>query len=201
MITDFLHVIGAATLALGVIHESDGVQQHSFWLRNDGTSAISQLHGYTSCGCTTIELSKDSVVAPGDSVCVTLRFNPRGKTGEFHESAMVTYQPEGKVQMALEGECIPSAGSLQRQYPIPINDNLRLSKARFDIGVMRLGASRTLHVSVLHTDDNNRVETFGIPFCVTANMPKGLQHIERTLTTNDSYGEVEFKIILDVIIK
>lgn len=201
MITDILHLIGAATIALGTIHESDGVQRHTFWLRNDGRQTVTLQQGYTSCGCTTIEFEAGKSIAPGDSASVTLQFNPRGKSGDFYESAMLKYLPEGKVQMALEGECVPSASSLLRQYPITVSDNLRISKARFDIGIMRVGASRTLHVGALHLDQKNRVETIDIPFTVTAEMPKGLQHIERVVKVKDGKRDATFKVILDVVIK
>lgn len=208
-----LVVIGLSTILLGTIREADGVQQHAFWLRNDGTHAVTLMQGYTSCGCTTIDFERGLCVAPGDSTCVTLSFDPRGKSDEFLEVGTIAYLPTDsveiapatqrhRVQMALEGECIASDESLLRQHPIPITDYLRLSKARFDIGVMRQGAKRTVNVSVLHRDEGDRREPFSITFEVTADMPKGLQHVERMLTTHDATGaEVTFAVILDVLVK
>lgn len=212
MITDILRVIGFSTLALGIVHEADGIQQKTFWLHNEGTEAVTLTQGYTSCGCTTIEFAKGENLLPGDSTAVVLRFNPRGKVGEFTEIATVAYLPTDsvsvlpasksrKVQMSLEGECIPSDETLARQYPIVISPNLRLSTSRFDIGVMKVGTSRTRNVSVLHLDDANRKETIPITFSVTPDTPKGLQHIEHVLSTHDTTGKVDFKIILDVIVK
>ena len=37
LIADTLVVIGLATASLGTIQETGGVQEHTFWLRNDGT--------------------------------------------------------------------------------------------------------------------------------------------------------------------
>ena len=85
--------IGLATLMLGTINESDGVQEHQFWLRNDGAEAVVLQQGYASCHCTTIDFEQGATVAPGDSTCVILRFNPQGKGGEFYESGTVKYGP------------------------------------------------------------------------------------------------------------
>lgn len=208
---DKLIVVGLATLSLGTIKESDGVQQHSFWLRNDAQYSITLMQGYTSCGCTTVDFSKGSAVLPGDSTIVTLRFNPAGKSGEFLETATVTYVPTDsldlipanrhyRTQMTFEGVCIASDESLRRQFPVTINNHLSASASRFDIGVMKVGAKRTVHVSVLHHGKNNR-ESFPITFEVTDKTQKGLQHIERTITIMDGKKKVPFSITLDVMVK
>lgn len=212
MLTDILQVIGLATLSLGTIHESDGVQQHSFWLRNDAAYNVTLMQGYTSCGCTTIDFEKDAVVAPGDSAMVTLRFNPRGKSGDFLETATIAYLPTDsvsildpskvkRVQMELEGECVPSDESLMRQFPISINENLSASKARFDVGVMKPGATRTVYVAVLHRNDSNKKETFPVTFSVTDKTPKGVQHVERVIEIEDNGQKVPFTVVIDVLVK
>ena len=87
LVADTLVAIGFATISLGTIKEADGVQERTFWLRNAGTEAVMLVQGYTSCGCTTIQFDKDKSIAEGDSTCVTLRFNPQGKGGEFEETS------------------------------------------------------------------------------------------------------------------
>lgn len=91
LLVDSLVVVGLATVSLGTIQEADGVKEHSFWLRNAGQEAVVLHQGYTSCGCTTIHFDKVRQLAPGDSSKVTLRFNPRGKGGEFHEMGTIEY--------------------------------------------------------------------------------------------------------------
>lgn len=212
MLTDILHVIGLATMSLGTIHESEGVQQHSFWLRNDASYSVTLMQGYTSCGCTTIDFEKGAIVVPGDSTQVTLRFNPQGKSGDFLETATVAYMPTDsvsilepskakRVQMELEGECVPSDESLLRQFPISINENLSVSKARFDIGVMKPGATRTVYVAVLHRNDNNRKESFPVTFSVTDKTAKGIQHVEHVIEITDKGKRVPFTVVLDVLVK
>ena len=93
LLTDTLIVIGMATVSLGTINEADGLQERTFWLRNNGTEAVTLVQGYTSCGCTTIQFDKEQSIAPGDSSAVTLRFNPQGKGGEFEELASPLRKP------------------------------------------------------------------------------------------------------------
>lgn len=202
MIADTLVVIGLATISLGTIQEADGVQERSFWLRNDGRETVMLQQGYTSCGCTTIDFAKGLSVEPGDSTCVTLRFNPRGKGGEFMETGTVVYGNSRKrVELSMVGNCITSEETLLRQFPVRISDRLRLSSDRFDLGIMRVGESKERNVIVLHKADNNRQERFTVSFSPDENSPKGLQHVVRTISTVDGGQSIDLRITLDVIVK
>ncbi len=209
LLADTLVVIGMATVSLGTIHETDGVQQRSFWLRNDGQQTVVLKQGFTSCGCTQIEAALDSQVLPGDSTSVTLRFNPRHKGGEFHELGTVTYVPLAQqddkrslkhVEMALTGTCITSEETLLKQFPIRINDQLRLSTNRFDIGYLKRGQSKKRSVVVLHRDEGNRKEMIPIFFEADDSMPNGLQHVKRTVTTTCQGQAIKIDVTFDVII-
>ena len=206
---DSLVVIGLTTLSLGTIHEADGVVERTFWLRNAGTGAVALTQGYTSCGCTTIHFAKDTAIVPGDSTAVTLRFNPRGKGGEFEEVGTITYGSE-KVKMnnekrkhlhlALTGTCITSEETLLRQFPIRITDNLRLNTNRFDLGIMHVGETKERNVVVLHLhpqDLTTSQERIPIRFTVDAKTPKGLQHISYPIKS----GGKTIPITLDVLVK
>ena len=202
MIADTLVVIGLATISLGTIQEADGVQERTFWLRNDGSETVTLQQGYTSCGCTTIDFAGGSSVEPGDSTCVTLRFNPRGKGGEFMETGTIVYGRNSKsVRLSMVGNCVTSEETLQRQFPVRISDRLRLSANRFDLGIMRVGERKERNVIVLHKADNNRQERFTVSFSPDENSPKGLQHVVRTISTVDGGQSIDLRITLDVIVK
>ncbi len=202
LVADTLVAIGLATISLGTIQEGDGVQEHSFWLRNNGLAAVTLHQGFTSCGCTTIHFAKDSTVLPGDSTQVTLRFNPRGKSGEFLETGTIVYGVDRKqILLSMVGNCVTSEETLLRQFPIRINNRLRLSADRFDLGVIRVGELKKRHVIVLHSDEGNRQEILSVSFSPDENSPKGLQHIVRSVTTIDDGRQRELKITLDVMIK
>ncbi len=223
LLTDTLVVIGLATASLGTIHEADGMQQHSFWVQNKGAHTLVLKQGYTSCGCTQIDLQRDTRLSAGDSLCVTLRFNPRGKGGEFYEQATIVYGPldsrlsspdsrlsaldsrlsslDSRLSLALTGTCITSEETLLKQFPIRIDDHLRLSMNRFDLGYMQRGQTKERGILVLHRDENNRKERIPIRFSVDESMPAGLQHITRTVTTRSSGKEVTIKVLFDVIVQ
>ncbi len=208
-VADTLVIIGLATVSLGTIHEADGPQQHTFWLRNAGQEAVALTQGYTSCGCTTIHFDRSATegdvfqskkarqVAPGDSVAVTLRFNPRGKGGEFEEVGTIEYGSHNKrVNLTLTGTCITSEETLLRQFPVSINDTLRLSTNRFDLGIMHVGDTRERSIVVLHRNEN-RQERIPLRFTVDAKTPKGLQHIARPVKV----GKETVNITLDVLVR
>ena len=202
IVADTLITIGLATVSLGTIQEADGVQERTFWLRNDGTEAVTLVQGYTSCGCTTIQFTKDEPVAVGDSTCVVLRFNPQGKGGEFEETGTIVYGPNRKrIQLSMIGTCVTSEETLMRQFPIRISDDIRLSANRFDLGIMHVGETKERNVIILHRDNENRQERIPVTFTVNANTPKGLQHISYPIKTSVQGKEQTLTITLDVLVK
>ena len=202
LLIDSLVVLGLATVSLGTIHEADGVQTRSFWLRNDGTEAVTLVQGYTSCGCTTIQFDKDQPIAVGDSTCVTLRFNPQGKGGEFEETGTIVYGSNRKrIQVSMIGTCITSEETLMRQFPIRISDDLRLSTNRFDLGIMHIGETKERGVVILHRKEGNRQERIPVKFAVDAKTPKGLQHIPYQIETKVKGKKQILTITIDVLIK
>ena len=197
-VADSLVVIGLASISLGTIQEADGLKERTFWLCNAGHEAVTLRQGYTSCGCTTIDFDKEKDVKPGDSTCITLRFNPRGKSGEFEETGTVVYGPNRKhIQLSLTGICISSEESLLRQFPVRISDHLRLSANRFDLGIMRMGETKERGVVILHRENGDSQERIPIKFTVDAKTPKGLQHIPKLL----KIGKQEVIITFDVLVK
>lgn len=210
LLADTLTVIGIATISLGTIHEADGVQQHDFWLRNDGKESVTLVQGYTSCGCTTIDFNKNERLSPGDSTQVTLKFNPSGKGGEFEETGTIVYtcQPSGpantrkRQRLTLKGICITSEETLLKQFPKRINNRLRLSTDHFDLGRMNVGETKERSVVILHRGaDKDRQELVKINFTAEDNMGKGLVHIPYTITTLDDGNTIKMTIMLDVFIK
>ena len=202
LLIDSLVVLGLATVSLGTIHEADGVQTRSFWLRNDGTEAVTLVQGYTSCGCTTIQFDKDQPIAVGDSTSVTLRFNPQGKGGEFEETGTIVYGSNRKrIQVSMIGTCITSEETLMRQFPIRISDDLRLSTNRFDLGIMHVGETKERGVVILHREEGNRQERLPVKFAVDAKTPKGLQHIPYQIETKVKGKKQILTITIDVLIK
>lgn len=204
---DSLVAIGFATISLGTIHEGDGIKEQDFWLRNAGQEAVTLCQGYTSCGCTTIQFSKDEAIEPGDSTRVTLRFNPQGKGGEFEETGTIVYSRSSPrtskkhISVSLVGTCITSEETLLRQFPIRISEHLRLSANRFDLGIMHVGETKERGVIILHRDEGDRQERIPVSFTVDSQTLKGLQHLVRAITTVENGRKRQISITLDVLIK
>ena len=202
LVADTLVVIGLATASLGTIQETGGVQEHTFWLRNDGTDAVMLQQGYTSCDCTVIDFDKYAQVEPGDSSAVTLRFNPQGRGGEFNVTGTVVYGTERKrVKLSLTGNSILSEETLIKRYPVAVSEWLRLSTDRFDLGVMHPGETKERTVVVLHRDQNDSTEQLTVSFTPNDKIPKGLQHISCPIVTTEKGKQRQLLITLDVMIK
>jgi len=202
LVADTLVAIGLASISLGTIQEADGIQERTFWLRNDGTEAVALIQGYTSCGCTTIHFTKDEPVAVGDSTSVVLRFNPQGKGGEFEETGTIVYGPNRKrINLSMVGNCITSEETLMRQFPVRISDNIRLSTNRFDLGIMHVGETKERGVVILHRDEGNRQERIPVTFTIDTNTTKGLQHIPYPIKTVVQGRDQTLTITLDVLVK
>ena len=202
LVADTLVVIGLATASLGTIQETGGVQEHTFWLRNDGTEAVMLQQGYTSCECTVIDFDWYAQVQPGDSSCVTLRFNPQGRGGEFNVTGTVVYGTERKrVKLSLTGNSVLSEETLMMRYPVAVSEWTRLSTDRFDLGVMHPGETKERTVVVLHRDENDSTEQLTVSFTPNDKTPKGLQHISYPAVTTENGKQRQLNITLDVMIK
>ena len=199
---DSLVIIGLSIVSLGTINEADGRQEREFWLRNAGTEAVSIVQGYTSCGCVKLDFPLDKPILPGDSARTVLSFDPKGKGGEFYERGTIIYGSSRKrINLALEGNCITSEETLARQFPVKINENIRLSTNKYDLGVMSVGESKTRNIAVLHKDEGNRQEYITIKIEVDNRMGKGVKRIEKHIKTKSKNEVINITIYFDVRIK
>lgn len=199
---DTLVTIGLATLSLGTIKESDGKVEREFWLRNAGTGPVTLVQGYTSCGCVKLTFPLGETIQPGDSVRTVLDFDPKGKGGEFYERGTIVYGKSRKrVELVMEGECITSEETLLRQFPVRINDDLRLSADHFDLGVMTAGETKSRNVVVLHRDENNRKECISVSVEADGSLAKGVHRIKRLIDTIYKNKKTTFEVKFDILIK
>lgn len=144
----------ATTVQLGTLDEADGVVRQHFVARNTGDYSWQVVRGYTSCGCTRVELQQEQVVRPGDSAVVNVSFDPKGKAGPVRE--VVTVQlTDGEMTLnealTLTGEVRRSRESLVRQFPVAMGNNLRVSRSHVDHGEIRRGNTAERHIAVCNT--------------------------------------------------
>lgn len=199
---DSLVIIGLSTLSLGTINETDGRQEREFWLRNVGTEAVSIVQGYTSCGCVKLEFPLGETILPGDSAKTRLSFDPKGKGGEFYERGTIVYgQSRKRLNIAMEGVCVTSEETLMRQFPVRINDDIRVSTNHFDVGVMNVGEKKTRYVAILHRDENNRRESVAVTVEADTNLPKGINKIKKYIETLYKNKKTTIEILFDILVK
>ena len=139
--------------ALGVVTEDRGVQERRFVVRNKGSYSWQIVRGYTSCGCTQVELQQNQVVRPGDSAQVIVRFDPAGKAGPFREIVTVQLTDGEAVTnetLTFTGEVRRSAESLKRQFPVGEGD-IRLSAGKIDFGEINRSNMAERHIVVCNT--------------------------------------------------
>lgn len=101
-----LVTIAAASLHLGTIHESQGSVSSIFWMRNNGDDTVRIIQTYPSCGCTTISFLPPGSIAPGDSLAVSVGFNPANRGGDFYETATILMTSENdtvRKVLSIEG--------------------------------------------------------------------------------------------------
>ena len=104
-----------------MVEEGNGIIERHFKAFNTGTDSWQVLHGYTSCGCTTVQIEKERVIRPSDSTNVIVRFNPASKTGPFKET--VTIQLSDGEQtfnqtLILSGEVKSSKESINKCFTV-----------------------------------------------------------------------------------
>lgn len=194
---DSLIVIGLSTVSLGTIKEADGRQEREFWLRNAGTEAVDIVQGYTSCGCVKLQFPLGETILPNDSVRTVLSFDPKGKGGEFYERGIFVYgQSRKRLSVAVEGVCVTSEETLMCQFPVRINDDIRISTDHFDLGRVNIGEERVVNVVVLHRDENDRREILPVILKPSADLSLGVHRVSYRLTTTYQGGDYHFDITL-----
>ena len=110
------------------------------WVAKEDPNASDANVGTEAAPFRTIQAALDNPnFVAGDTINVTMRFDPQGKTGEFRETGIVVYGNNKYVQLTLTGECLTNEEMLMRVFPIRVGDNLRLDTDRFDLGELRVG--------------------------------------------------------------
>lgn len=143
---------------LGLVDEDQGVKERRFTVRNVGTYSWQIVRGYTSCGCTKVELREEQTVRPGDSALVVVHFDPAGKAGPFREVVTVQLTDGESLRnetLTLTGEVRRSTESLRRQFPVGEGD-IRISSGRVDFGEVNRGQTTERHVAVCNTGSQKR---------------------------------------------
>ncbi|MDE6303352.1 MAG: DUF1573 domain-containing protein [Paramuribaculum sp.] len=83
---------------------------------NEQTDTVVVMDLRATCGCTTPTVDR-RVIAPGDSVRLTVVFDPANRPGPFEKRVMVSTHPGPDQNLYIAGRVIPPAKSINAHYP------------------------------------------------------------------------------------
>lgn len=150
----------------GTLEEADGIVSHRFSFVNSGNDSVTIKQIRTSCGCTTADYPK-SPVAPGDSACLTVSYDPEMRPGQFDRSISVITD-EGKYRLRIVGAVKPTEETVAILFPEK-SGCLRFRHHTAGIGNVRQGQQSTSGI-IGHNDgeDTLRLSPGNLPDCLNA---------------------------------
>lgn len=117
----------------GTIREEDGMRTGTFTAYNIARDPMVISDIVVGCGCTSVDYSKDTLYG-GDSVVITVTYNPAGQKGPF-EKALFVYSNglPYQVFLTIKGETIPREKTILDKYSSNLG-NLRVTSMYHDFG-------------------------------------------------------------------
>lgn len=136
----------------GVIREEDGRVSRIAKAVNITTDTTYIISARTSCGCSAVEYPQDKI-APGDTVEVSIMYDPVNRPGKFLKTArFFTGNERIGNSIKLSGTVIPGKENLDRSYPEKAG-SLRLSTLLVNAGEMSRKEARPLFVGLYNDSD------------------------------------------------
>lgn len=105
-----------ATHQYGAFREDVGPVDCVFTAVNTSDKPVVVVSSQANCGCTRPTYDKNSV-APGDTLRLSVTYNPDGRPGRFNKTIRLTTD-EANYRLAIRGTVIASAGTLASRYPV-----------------------------------------------------------------------------------
>ena len=98
----------------GIINENDGDAKCTFTLINTGDSPLVITNARATCGCTRPKYSKEAI-APGDSMTISVSYDPVGRPGRFKKKIYIDTNTEPKRStLEISGVVIASEKTIKR---------------------------------------------------------------------------------------
>lgn len=136
----------------GKIKEDDGKVSRIVKAINISKDSTFIISARTSCGCSAVEYPRD-VISPGDTVNLTVSYNPLNRPGKFLKTAkFFTGNERIGNSIKLSGTVIPSRKNLDKAYPEKAG-SLRLSTIMVNAGEVSRQEARPLFVGLYNDSD------------------------------------------------
>ncbi len=118
-----LHAMGEEQLVwlnpthdFGAFREEMGLAECTFLAVNTGDEPVGVIDARANCGCTRPVYSRQPV-APGDTLRISVAYDPSGRPGRFRKQVKVTTGAGSKV-LTITGTVIGSSNTLSSRFPV-----------------------------------------------------------------------------------
>lgn len=137
----------------GAFQEDSGYVTCQFKGVNVSDEPVAIIRARATCGCTTPEYSS-SAFAPGDTITVTVSYDPEGRPGRFMKKVYIkNSNDDEQSELRIRGVVIASESTLKGRYPIDCG-KLKLQNDMVAIGELLRGKAKAQFLSIYnHTTD------------------------------------------------
>lgn len=144
----------------GAIKEVDGKATHGFVAVNAGVDTVSVESVRSSCGCTTSDFVPSRLL-PGDSLTLSVTYNPSFRPGPFDKPLTVSTSG-GNYRLSVKGRVVPTSHTLGKLFPKKVG-GMRITNSAVVIGEVKQGGRRTANVMAYNaSDDTLRLRADGL---------------------------------------
>ena len=102
------------------VFEKEQKGEHSFTVRNEGKSALTLKVLEKSCSCTSVDLSRSSVL-PGQNARITMKWEPNNTGGSYRQGVEIGTNDPARPRFQLFVEGVYSAPIIAQPNPVQIN--------------------------------------------------------------------------------
>lgn len=128
------------THSFGAFHEEMGAVTCTFLGVNNGTDSLVVIDARANCGCTRPTYSRKPV-APGDTLRISVSYDPSGRPGRFDKQVRVTTNASSTpTVLHVKGTVIGTRATLNSRYPVEVG------QARLNTDVCPFGQTFRGHV-------------------------------------------------------
>ena len=142
----------------GVFKEENGKVRCHIRMVNTGNEPLLVVKTQVGCGCTGTKYP-ESPIQPGDTAAIEISYDPSGRPGEFSKRIIIfTNTVPQRTTLEIMGNVIPTAASLNKQYPVQAG-SLRISQRILPFGELTRGKNSTQYLSAYNASTDTIVVT------------------------------------------
>lgn len=147
----------------GVIMEKDGVAERNLLYVNSTGDTLRPVSTLTRCSCVTAYVDRDPV-APGDTLKLSVGYNPSYRKGIFMEEIGVKcLDRKGILSFVIKGEIIPMEHPVEEDYPYDFGEGIHLSHEVLHFGKLLPGENGRMFIRMASTGKRAAELTFSAP--------------------------------------